>query len=76
MQIGDFKRFKNGVTVLYEYCNIYDVYMIDVDEDRIELSDNMGMVIGTIDSDQINECAIINYNDNGRMINLSDLRDE
>lgn len=76
MQIGDFKRFKIGVTVLYEHCNIYDVYMIDVDEDRIKLSDNMGMVIGTIDSDQINECAIINYNDNGRMINLSDLGDE
>lgn len=73
MQIGD---FKNGVTVLYEHCNIYDVYMIDVDEDRIKLSNNMGMVIGTIDSDQINECAIINYNDNARMINLSDLRDE
>lgn len=50
--------------------------MIDVDEDRIELSDNMGMVIGTIDSDQINECAIINYSDDGRMINLSDLGDE
>lgn len=76
MQIGDFKRFKNSVTVLYEHCNIYDVYMIDIDEDRIELSDNMGMVIGTIDSDQINECAIINYNDNGRMINLYDLGDE
>lgn len=76
MQIGDFKRFKIGVTVLYEHCNIYDVYMIDVDEDRIELSDNTGMVIGTIDSDQINECAIINYNDDGRMINLSDLGDE
>ncbi len=27
MQIGDFKRFKNGVTVLYEHCNIYDVYI-------------------------------------------------
>lgn len=37
MQIGDFKRFKIGVTVLYEHYNIYDVYMIDVDEDRIEL---------------------------------------
>lgn len=50
--------------------------MIDVDEDRIELSDNMGIVISTIDSNQINECAIINYNDNSRMINLSDLEDE
>lgn len=76
MQIDDFKRFKIGVTVLYKNCNIYDVYMIDVDEDRIELSDNTGMVIATIDSDQINECAIINYNDNARMINLSDLGDE
>ena len=24
MQIGDFKRFKNGVTVLYKHCNIYE----------------------------------------------------
>ena len=73
MQIGDFKRFKNGVTVLYKHCNIYDVYMIDVDEDRIELSDSMGMVIGTIDTDQLKECTVINYDNNGRIIKLSNL---
>lgn len=73
MEIGDFKRFKYGVTVLCNHCNFFDVYMIDVDEDRIELSDNMGMVIGTIDTDQLNECTIINYDNDGRIIKLYDL---
>lgn len=76
MKIGDFKRFKYGVTVLYNHCNIFDVYMIDVDEDRIELSDEMGMVIGTIDTDQLSECTIINYDNDSKMIELSDLGDE
>lgn len=73
MKIGDFKKFKYGVTVLCNHCSIFDVYMIDIDEDRIELSDNMGMVIGTIDTDQLNECAIINYDNDGKMIELSNL---
>ena len=73
MKIGDFKRFKYGTTVLCNHCSIFDVYMIDIDEDRIELSDSMGMVIGTIDTDQLNECAIINYDNNGKMIELSNL---
>ena len=76
MQIGDFKKFRNNVTVLCNHCDFYDVYMIDIDEYRIELSDNMGMVIGTIDSDQLNKCTIINYDNDGGMINLSDLGDE
>lgn len=76
MQIGDFKKFRNGVTVLCNHCDFYDVYMIDIDEYRIELSDNMGMVIGTIDSDQLNKCTIINYDNDGGMISLSDLGDE
>lgn len=76
MQIGDFKKFRNGVTVLCNHCDFYDVYMIDINEYRIELSDNMGMVIGTIDSDQLNKCTIINYDNDGRMISLSDLGDE
>lgn len=73
MKIGDFKKFKYGVTILCNHCVIFDVYMIDVDEDRIELSDNMGMVIGTIDTDQLNECTIINYDNDGKMIELSNL---
>lgn len=76
MQIGDFKKFRNNVTVLCNHCDFYDVYMIDIDEYRIELSDNMGMVIGTIDSDQLNKCTIINYDNDGGMISLSDLGDE
>ena len=73
MKIGDFKRFKYGTTLLWNHCNFSDVYMIDIDEDRIELSDNMGMVIGTIDTDQLKKCTIINYDNDGRIIKLSDL---
>ena len=75
MKIGDFKKFNYGVTVLCGYCNYYDVYMIDIDEDRIELSDNTGMAIGTINTEQLNNCEIINYNSKGEIINLGDLND-
>ena len=73
MQIGDFKRFNHGITVLCNHCDYYDVYMIDIDEYRIELSDNFGMVIGTIDTDQLSKVEIINYDGNGDMIRLGDL---
>lgn len=75
MQIGDFKKFNYGVTVLCNHCDYYDVYMIDIDNYRIELSDCYGMVIGTIDSDQIKNCEVINYDDNGNIIKLGDLSD-
>ena len=75
MQIGDFKKFKHGVTVLCNYCDYYDVYMIDIDESRIELSDGYGMVIGTINTDQLNNCEIINYDGDGNIIDLGDLSD-
>lgn len=73
MQINDFKRFNHGITVLCNHCDYYDVYMIDIDEYRIELSDNFGMVIGTIDTDQLSKVEIINYDGNGDMIKLGDL---
>ena len=73
MQIGDFKRFNHGITVLCNHCDYYDVYMIDIDEYRIELSDSFGMVIGTIDTDQLSKIEIINYDGNGNMIKLGDL---
>lgn len=75
MKIGDFKKFNHGVTVLCNYCDYYDVYMIDIDEDRIELSDCNGFVIGTINIDQLNNCEIINYDGNGTIIELGDLYD-
>ena len=75
MQIGDFKKFKHGVTVLCNYCDYYNVYMIDIDESRIELSDCYGMVIGTINTDQLNNCEIINYDGDGDIIDLGDLSD-
>lgn len=73
MQINDFKRFNYGITVLCNHCDYYDVYMIDIDEYRIELSDNFGMVIGTIDTDQLSKVEIINYDGDGNMIKLGDL---
>lgn len=73
MKINEFKRFKYGTTISCNHCNFFDVYMIDIDEYRIELSDNMGMVIGTIDTNQLNKCTIINYDNDGRIIKLSDL---
>lgn len=75
MKIGDFKKFSNGLTVICNKCDYYDVYMIDIDEDRIELSDQMGMVIGTISTSELNNCEVINYDDNGRMCNLGDLNE-
>lgn len=75
MQIGDFKKFNNGLTVICNKCDYYDVYMIDIDENRIELSDQMGMVIGTIDTSELNNCEITNYNGNGEICNLSDLNE-
>ena len=73
MQINDFKRFNHGITVLCNHCDYYDVYMIDIDEYRIELSDSFGMVIGTIDTDQLNKVEIINYDGDGAIIKLGDL---
>lgn len=73
MKIGDFKKFNHGITVLCNHCDYYDVYMIDIDEYRIELSDSFGMVIGTIDTDQLSKIEIINYDGDGDMIKLGDL---
>ena len=73
MQINDFKRFNYGITVLCNHCDYYDVYMIDIDEYRIELSDSFGMVIGTIDTDQLSKVEIINYDGDGDIIKLGDL---
>ena len=55
-------KFNEGVTVICKFCNFFDVYMIDIDEYRIELSDSFGMVIGTIDANELNSCEIISEN--------------
>ena len=55
-------KFDEGVTVICKFCNFFDVYMIDIDEYRIELSDSFGMVIGTIDANELNSCEIISEN--------------
>lgn len=55
-------KFNEGITVICKFCNFFDVYMIDIDEYRIELSDSFGMVIGTIDVDELNSCEIISEN--------------
>ena len=68
-------RFNYGVTVICEACDYYDVYMIDADEYRIELSDNIGMVIGTIDISKLSECEIVNYDGDGNITSLSNLKE-
>lgn len=68
-----FLKFKYGVTVVCGSCDYYDVYMIDVDEYRIELSDSYGMVIGTINANQIDNCEIIDYDAEGSISALRDL---
>lgn len=55
-------KFNEGITVICKFCNFFDVYMIDIDEYRIELSDSFGMVIGTIDANELNSCEIISEN--------------
>lgn len=55
-------KFNEGVTVICKFCNFFDVYMIDIDEYRIELSDSFGMAIGTIDANELNSCEIISEN--------------
>lgn len=68
-----FVKFKYGVTITCGPCDYYDVYMIDVDEYRIELSDSYGMVIGTINADQIDNCEVIDYDGEGNITVLKDL---
>lgn len=66
-------KFNHGVTVLCGQCDYYDVYMIDIDDNRIELNDSFGMVIGTINISELNKCEIINYDGNGNIESLSKL---
>ena len=63
-----FKKIKNGAFVTANGCSFCDVYMIDIDDERIELSDLNGFVIGTIDHNTLYEpIELIPYNDDGRI---------
>ena len=63
-----FKKIKNGAFVTANGCSFCDVYMINIDDDRIELSDLNGFVIGTIDHNALYEpIELIPYNDNMMM---------
>ena len=35
--MNDFMKLNNGAIVSCGDCNFYDVYMIDIDDDRVEL---------------------------------------
>lgn len=65
--MNDFIKLNNGAIVCCGDCNYYDVYMIDIDEDRIELSDENGFVIGTISRDTYEDVEILEYDDDGRI---------
>ena len=59
-------KFRYGASVYCDACDFYDVYMIDIDENRIELSDYNGMVIGTISQNEIwDKCEYIKFDKNG-----------
>ena len=63
-------KLANGCVLWCDASSFYDVYYIDIDDDRIELSDCDGFVIGTIDHNQIwDECAYIEYDANGHLYN-------
>lgn len=62
-------KFNNGITLICGPCAYFDVYMIDIDDDRIELSDSNGMVIGTMDTAVcLDDCEVIKYDSDGRML--------
>lgn len=61
-------KLNNGAFVTGNGCSFCDVYMIDIDDERIELSDWNGMVIGTIDHKTLYEpVEMIEYDSDGRM---------
>lgn len=61
-----------GSIVVADACDYYDVYMIDIDENRIELNDINGMVIGCIDHNSIyDRVEIIKYDKNKHITNNS-----
>ena len=60
-------KLNNGAIVSCGDCNYYDVYIIDIDEDRIELSDENGFVIGTISRDTYEDIEILEYDNDGRI---------
>lgn len=65
------KNLKN--CIMYADCaTFYDVDSIDIDEDRIELNDCNGMVIGIIDYNNVwDEIGIIHRNDKGELTEKS-----
>lgn len=68
-------KLKNRVTILYGDCTYFDIYMIDADNDIIELSDYDGLVIGTINTNNLEDCEIIEYGDNEAISGATTLKE-
>lgn len=61
-------KLENGGFVIADNCSYCDIYLIDIDEDRIELNDSNHFVIGTIDHNNIYDCVeIIKYDKEGHL---------
>lgn len=61
-------KFRNGCFVMADCCSFCDVYMIDIDDERMELNDYNGFVIGTIGYEDIQDSVeLIEYNADGHM---------
>ena len=59
-------NFNNGSIVWCKECTFYDVYNVDIDDDRIELNDESGFIIGTIDTSMLDKCYYLSYDNDGR----------
>lgn len=71
MNKRDLKQLNNAI-VFADCATFYDVDSIDIDEDRIELNDTAGMVIGVIDYNNVwDEIGIIHRNDKGDLTGKS-----
>lgn len=44
-------KLQNKTTIDADNCRYYNVHLIDIDNNRTELNDTYGMVIGTIEAD-------------------------
>lgn len=65
--MNDFIRLNNGAIIICGDCSFHDIYIIDIDEDRIELSDENGFVIGTISRDTYEDIEVWEYDNDGRL---------
>lgn len=68
-------KTRNRVTILYGDCAYFDIYMIDINNDIIELSDYNGLIVGTINTNNLKDCEVIEYGDNETISGTTTLKE-